>query len=261
VKTEQVVSKNVLGALPGTQHPEEWILYTSHWDHLGVGEPDATGDKIYNGAVDNAAGSAQMLELARAFAAAPRTQRSIGFLWVTAEEQGLLGSEYYGSNPLYPLAKTVANLNTDAPSPTGPAKNFSTSGNAPLTLQDMLIEEGQKLGRHYTADSHPEAGYFFRSDHFSLAKRGVPAISFGSGEDLLDGGSAAGSAWEDAYREKHYHQPSDQIGADWRSDGIVEDAKLLYALGHRLADSREWPQWKDGAEFKALRDATAGERP
>ncbi|MET0280222.1 MAG: M28 family metallopeptidase [Steroidobacteraceae bacterium] len=260
VKSEEVVSKNVLAVLTGTQHADEFILYTSHWDHLGVGEPDATGDNIYNGAVDNAAGSAQLLEIARTFAKSPRTRRSLAFLWVTAEEQGLLGSEYYGSNPVYPLAKTVANLNTDAPSPTAPAKNFTTSGDAPLTLQDMLVEEGRKLQREYSPDSHPEAGYFFRSDHFSLAKRGVPAISFGSGDNLVEGGTEAGTAWEDAYRDKHYHAPSDQIGAEWRSDGIVEDAKLLYALGHRLAESREWPAWKDGAEFKALRDASAAER-
>ncbi len=260
VKTEQVVSKNVLGVVPGTAHADEWILYTSHWDHLGVGEPDAAGDTIYNGAVDNAAGSAQMLEIARAFAKAPRTQRSTVFLWVTAEERGLLGSEYYGANPVYPLAKTVANLNTDAPKPAGPARDFSTSGNAPLTLQDMLVEEGAKLGRTYQPDAHPEAGYFFRSDHFSLAKRGVPAISFRSGEDLVEGGREAGTVVEAEYREKHYHQPSDQIGADWRSDGIADDARLLYALGRRLAQSREWPEWKDGAEFKAIRDASAAER-
>jgi Zn-dependent M28 family amino/carboxypeptidase len=260
LKNDRVTSKNVVGVLTGKQHPDEWILYTSHWDHLGTGEAEGDKDRIYNGAIDNAAGSAQLLEIARAFARAGAPARSVAFLWVAAEEQGLLGSEYYATNPLYPLEKTVANINTDAPNSTAPAKNFTTSGDAPLTLQDMLVEEGRKLGRSYSSDTHPEAGYFFRSDHFSFAKRGVPAISFGSGDDLVEGGTAAGEAWEKAYRENRYHQAADEVGPDWRSDGIADDAKLLYALGRRLADSREWPEWKEGAEFKAARDGSAAQR-
>ena len=261
VSREQVVSKNVLGVLPGTSHAEEWVLYTAHWDHLRIGTPDADGDAIFNGAVDNAAGVAQLLEVARAFAKASRTQRSIGFLFVAAEEQGLLGSEYYATHPLYPLSTTVAVLNTDSPRPTAPARDFMTSGDAPVTLQDMLVEVGKGLDRQHSPDSRTEAGLFFRSDHFSFAKRGVPAISYKSGNDLREGGVEAGNAWAVAYDRDRYHQPNDEYDpATWRSDGIAADAALLYALGRRLADSRDWPEWKAGSEFKAVRDATAAER-
>jgi Zn-dependent M28 family amino/carboxypeptidase len=260
VAKEQVTSRNVVAVLPGTTHPDEWVLYTSHWDHLGTIPGTQGGDSIFNGAVDNAAGCAQLLEIGRNLARAGRTERSIGLLFVTAEERGLLGSEYYAVNPLYPLAKTVAILNTDAPAAAGPARDFSTAGDAASTLQDLLIESGRKAGRHYTPDSKPEAGKFYRSDHFSFAKRGVPAISFKSGEDLQDGGVAAGKAWAEAYTAARYHQPGDEIGAGWRSDGIAADGVLLYSLGRQLANSRSWPGWKAGAEFKAIRDASAAER-
>jgi Zn-dependent M28 family amino/carboxypeptidase len=261
VQLQQVVSKNVVAVLPGSTRPEEWVLYTAHWDHLGVGTPDKDGDSIFNGAVDNAAGVAQVLEIARVFAHAPRTQRSMGFLFVTAEEQGLLGSEYYATHPLYPLAKTVADLNTDSPRPTAPSKDFLTAGDAAVTLQDLVAEVGQRFGRRHSPDPKPEAGLFYRSDHFSLAKRGVPAISYKSGNDLTEGGEAAGKAWIEAYDRDRYHQPNDEFDAKaWRSDGIAADAALLYAVGRRLADSREWPEWKAGSEFKAIRDTTAAER-
>jgi Zn-dependent M28 family amino/carboxypeptidase len=261
VKREQVVSSNIMAVLPGRKQADEWVLYTAHWDHLGVREPDADGDAIFNGAVDNAAGVAQLLEIARAFQKAPRTSRSLGFLFVGAEEQGLLGSEYYATHPLYPLEKTVANLNTDSPRPMSPAHDFMTSGDAPLTLMDSLIEEAGKLKRRHSPDSRPEAGLFFRSDHFSLAKRGVPAISFKSGENLDEGGVAAGKAWSEAYNKDRYHQPNDEFDAKtWRSDGIAADAALLYALGRRLAESREWPEWKDGSEFKAIREVSKAQR-
>ena len=260
VQSDQVVSKNVVAVLKGRKRPDEWVLYTAHWDHLGV-IPDGHGrDSIYNGAVDNAAGVAQLLEIARNFAHGRRTRRSLGFLFVTAEEKGLLGSEYYATHPLYPLALTVADINTDAPYPTGPAQDFSTAGDAPSTLQDLLIEAGSKFGRSFTPDTNPQAGYFYRSDHFSFAKRGVPAISFKSGADLKQGGTAAGKAWEQIYRANRYHQPGDEMGGDWRSDGIAADGLLLYTLGRQLANSRRWPQWKKGAEFKAARDASASQR-
>ena len=261
VQRQQVVSKNVVAVLPGSTHADEWVLYTAHWDHLGVGTADKDGDAIFNGAVDNAAGVAQLLEIARIHAQAPHTQRSLGFMFVTAEEQGLLGSEYYATHPLYPLAKTVADLNTDSPRPTAPAKDFLTSGDAPVTLQDIVAEVARGLGRRHSPDTQPQAGLFYRSDHFSLAKRGVPAISYKSGNDLSEGGVAAGKAWMEAYDRDRYHQPNDEFDAKtWRSDGIAADAQLLYAAGRRLADSREWPEWKAGSEFKAIRDATAAER-
>jgi Zn-dependent M28 family amino/carboxypeptidase len=262
VKQQQVTSKNVMAVLPGDEYPDEWVLYTAHWDHLGVIPDPKGGDIIYNGALDNAAGCAQVLEIARTFAKARHTKRSLGFLFVTAEEKGLLGSEYYATNPLYPLAKTVAVLNTDAPrSAAGPMKDFSTAGDVPSTLQDQLIEAGGRFGWSYSPDPRPEAGSFYRSDHFSFAKRGVPAISYKSGQDLKNGGVDAGKAWAEAYNDKRYHQPDDEIGDDWRSDGIAADGALLYVLGRQLADSHRWPEWKPSAEFKAVRDASAAERP
>ncbi|MDP1737231.1 MAG: M28 family metallopeptidase [Caulobacter sp.] len=260
VKHEVIISKNVVGLLPGTTRPDETVFYTAHWDHLGIGRPDAKGDTIYNGAVDNATGTAALLEMARLYKAAPRTDRSIVFLWVTAEERGLLGSEYYAANPLYPLSTTVGVLNTDALDPTGPARDFTISGNAKLELLDMLVAEGAKRSRTYTPDPSPEAGYFFRSDHFPFAKRGVPAISFGSGQDMLNGGLAAGQAFDQTYRTSMYHQPADEWSDSWSMDGMAADIALLYGLGRDLATSKRWPEWGEGSEFKAARDATRGER-
>ncbi|HET6535733.1 MAG TPA: M28 family metallopeptidase [Sphingomicrobium sp.] len=253
-------SHNVVGYLPGTKYPDETVIYSAHWDHLGIGKPDETGDTIYNGALDNATGTAQLIEQARVFAHEPRTQRSVVFLAVTAEEKGLLGSEYYAQNPIFPAAKTAGVINTDGGSIHGPAKNFTISGNAKLGLLDMLIAEGKKQGRYYTPDPHPEAGYFYRSDHFSFAKVGVPAISFGDGNDLVNGGTARGEALSKEYTEKHYHQPSDEWQASWDFTGMAQDANLLHNLGRDLANSRDWPQWSPDSEFKAIRDKSAADR-
>ncbi|MCF8503768.1 MAG: M28 family peptidase [Caulobacter sp.] len=260
VKHEVIISKNVVAILPGATRPGETILHTAHWDHLGIGRPDAKGDAIYNGAVDNATGTAAMLEMARLYKAGPRLDRSIVFLWVTAEERGLLGSEYYADNPLYPLATTVGVLNTDALKPVGPAKDFTISGSAKLELLDMLVAEGAKVGRTYTPDPYTEAGYFFRSDHFPFAKQGVPAISFGSGLDLVSGGVPAGDAWQAAYRKDQYHQPADEWSDAWPLDGMASDIRLLVQLGKSLAGSDVWPAWGEGSEFKAARDASAAAR-
>jgi Zn-dependent M28 family amino/carboxypeptidase len=236
------------------------VIYSAHWDHLGVGAPDAKGDRIYNGAVDNATGTAALIELGRAFAHGPRPQRSVIFLNVTAEEKGLLGSEYYAANPLYPLAKTAGVLNVDALDPHGPARNFTISGSARLGLLDDLVVRAKSFGMVYTPDPKPEAGYFFRSDHFSFAKRGVPAVSFGSGNDWVDGGMAAGKAAEDDYTEKRYHQPADEWQADWPFTGMARDLQLLYTVGNELANSDAWPDWSRDAEFRAIRDTSAAER-
>ena len=260
-KTNVITSHNVVGLLPGKTRPDETIIYSAHWDHLGIGQPDATGDRIYNGALDNATGIAQLIEQARVFAHQPRTDRSIVFLAVTAEEKGLLGSEYYAQNPVYPAAKTVAVINTDGGSIWGPAKNFTISGNAKLGLLDDLIAEGKKQGRYYSPDPHPEAGHFFRSDHFSFAKVGVPAISFGDGNDLVKGGIARGEALGDEYVTKHYHQPSDEWQASWDFTGMAQDVQLMHNLGRDLANSRDWPDWGADSEFRAIRDKTSGERP
>jgi len=260
VDVATIVSHNIAGRIVGSKYPNETIVYSAHWDHLGVGQPDAKGDRIYNGAVDNGDGTSVLLEMARAFAHARRPQRSVLFLAVTAEERGLLGSEYYAANPLYPLATTVGMLNTDGLSTAGPARDFSISGSAKLGLLDDLIEEGKKQGRSFTPDAHPEAGSFYRSDHFTLAKRGVPAISIESGEDLVNGGREAGRADAEAYIRDKYHQPADEWTPAWNATGQVQDAELMFNLGQRLANSREWPNWSKDSEFRATRDKTKAAR-
>jgi Zn-dependent M28 family amino/carboxypeptidase len=255
-----ITSHNVVGLLPGKKYPDETVIYTAHWDHLGIGKPDTRGDTIYNGAVDNGTGIAQLIEQARAFVRGPRPDRSVVFLAVTAEEKGLLGSEYYATHPLYPLGKTVGVLNTDSMGVWGPEKNFSISGTAKLDLLDDLIAAGKQEGRYFTPDPHPESGGFYRSDHFSFAKQGVPAISFKPGNDLLNGGIARGEALESDYTAKRYHQPADEFDPKWDFRGMAQDAYLLHLVGERLANSREWPNWSPVSEFRARRDQSAAER-
>jgi len=258
--TSVATSHNIVGLLPGSKYPDETVIYSAHWDHLGIGKPDATGDRIYNGAIDNGTGVSQLIEQARAFAEGPRPERSVVFMAVTAEEKGLLGSEYYATHPLYPLGKTVGVINTDVMNVWGREKNFTIRGTAKLGLLDDLIAEGKKQGRYYTQDPHPETGGFYRSDHFSFAKVGVPAFSFGPGLDLVNGGTAAGEAHAREYNQLHYHQPSDEWSSKWDYSGVIEDAQLLHMLGERLADSREWPNWSADSEFRAERDKTAADR-
>jgi Zn-dependent M28 family amino/carboxypeptidase len=260
VDTSVITSHNIVGMVEGGTRPHETVIYSGHWDHLGVGAPDAKGDRIYNGAVDNATGTAALIEMGRAFAQGPKPARTVVFLNVTAEEKGLLGSEYYAANPLYPLATTVGVLNMDALDPHGPARNFTISGSAKLGLLDDLIATAKPYGMTYTADPKPEAGYFFRSDHFSFAKRGVPAVSFGSGNDWVDGGLAAGKAAEDDYTAKRYHQPADEWQASWTFTGMARDLKVLYSVGNDLANSGQWPNWSKDSEFRGIRDASAAER-
>jgi Zn-dependent M28 family amino/carboxypeptidase len=259
-KTEVINAYNVAGMVAGKTRPQETIIYTAHHDHLGVGEPDANGDRIYNGALDNATGIAHLIEQARAFARRPRPDRSVLFLAVGAEEKGLLGAEYYVANPLFPLGKTVAVLNTDSMGPYGRARNFGIAGTAKLGLLDMVIAEGKRQGRSFSGDPRPEAGSFYRSDHFAFAKAGVPAISWRSGTDLENGGTARGMALAQDYTAKRYHQPDDEYSPDWNFSGIVQDAQLLHAVGRRLATSNDWPNWSEDSEFRGLRDQSAGER-
>ena len=259
-RTEVITSQNVVGIVPGTAHPDETIVYSAHWDHLGIGKPDANGDRIYNGAIDNGTGLAQLIEQGRSFAAGPRPQRSVVFMAVTAEEKGLLGSEYYAANPIYPAGKTVGMINTDVMSVAGAARDFSIRGSAKLGLLDDLIEEGARLGRTYTPDAHPETGGFYRSDHFTFAKAGIPAISLTPGQDLFNGGVARAEQVSTTYTSKYYHQPDDEWSPNWDYSGMISDATLLHALGLRLANSREWPNWSRDSEFRAARDRTAAER-
>jgi Zn-dependent M28 family amino/carboxypeptidase len=260
VDAQVITSKNVIAMREGSQHPDQYVVYSGHWDHLGIGLPDAKGDRIYNGAVDNATGIAALLELARVYAAAPAPQRSVLFLAVTAEEKGLLGSEYYASNPVYPLAKTVGVINMDALSPFGKARDFTISGSAKLDLLDRLTAKAKQAGLSFSPDPKPEAGHFFRSDHFPFAKRGVPAISFGSGEHWEQGGVAAGKKEAERYVKENYHQPSDEWHAEWTFEGMARDLGILYAVGRELADSNAWPNWSKDSEFRAAREQSASER-
>ncbi|MEX2110121.1 MAG: M28 family metallopeptidase [Gemmatimonadaceae bacterium] len=260
IKRETIRSKNVIGRLAGTTHPGETILYGAHWDHLGVGAPDARGDSIYNGAVDNATGIAAVLDLARVFAAGPRPQRSLVFAFWAAEEKGLLGSEYYANNPVYPLETTVAGFNIDALSPTGRARDVLVVGSGQTDIEDRLAAVLAANNRVVTPDASPEAGYFFRSDHFPMAKLGVPMLYMDSGIDLLTGGTAAGRAFDVTYRRDMYHQPADEYDATWNLAGIAEDVAVLHQLGMQLANSREWPNYRTTSEFRPVRDKSAATR-
>jgi Zn-dependent M28 family amino/carboxypeptidase len=258
VKRETVVSKNVVGRLAGTSHPDQTILYTAHWDHLGIGKPDETGDRIFNGAADNASGIAALLELARLFGSAPKPARSVVFLAVTAEEKGLLGSEYYATHPLFPLETTVGDINMDHLGLFGRTKDFSTFG--ANTLVDEIAAAGREQGRTLAPDPKPEAGSFFRSDHFPLSKVGVPAVSFKPGDDLVNGGKKKGVALREDFNATKYHQPKDEWSETLDFTGEAQDVALLYNVGRLLANSTRWPEWKAGSEFKALRDQSAQRR-
>ncbi|WP_443750709.1 M28 family metallopeptidase [Asticcacaulis solisilvae] len=258
VESSEIVTHNIIGRLPGTGHPDETILYTAHWDHLGICAPEAK-DRICNGAVDNGTGVGTLMELARAFGKT-HNDRSVVFIAFTAEESGLLGSEYYASNPLYPLARTVAGINMDALNVNGATRDIEVIGSGQSSLEDLLAKYAKKQGRVLEPDQMPEAGSFFRSDHFTLVKRGVPMLNAGSGQDLVKGGLRAGRAAADDYIRNRYHQPGDEWSAKWDLSGLVQDATLYYEIGRDLANSRQWPAWRDTSEFKAARDATAADR-
>lgn len=260
VKSDVITSHNVVARLEGSKHPDETLIYSAHWDHIGVGKPDGRGDTIFNGALDNASGTAALLELARGFAQGPTPERSVVFLAVTAEEKGLLGSEFYASKPLYPLDTTVAVINMDGMNPFVPSRDFGIYGTAKLELLDQLKSVAAQSKLRYTPDPKPQAGYFFRSDHFSFAKRGVPALSYAAGQDWEVGGVAAGKAAADDYTAKRYHQQGDEWKPDWTFAGAARDLGVLYALGQQLADSRQWPNWSQDSEFRATRDASAAAR-
>ncbi|WP_121118824.1 M28 family metallopeptidase [Croceibacterium ferulae] len=247
-------SKNVVGLLPGAERPEEYVLYSGHWDHLGRCTPAPDGDDICNGAIDNATGIAALVALAEANRAAGPAARSQVFLAVTAEESGLLGSEYYGANPVFPLAQTVGGVNMDAIAMAGPARDVTVIGGGKSELDAVLEQALAASGRTITPDPSPQAGYYYRSDHFSLAKRGVPMFYIDSGQDLVEGGTAAGAAYDAAYRDNAYHGPKDEYDPDWNWDGIVSDVGLFYRLGRMLADGDSWPNWYPDDEFRRIRD-------
>ncbi len=263
VRTERVQSRNVLAKLPGKTHPDETIMLAAHWDTFGIGEPDAQGRKIRPGANDDALGVAGVLELARAFSHAPRTDRTLVFAAWTAEESGLLGSETFGQHPLFPLSKTVADLTIDILQTAGPARDVVLIGAGQNALEDELARAAAAQGRTVTPDAKPERGLFYRADHFSLAKRGVPTLllmGIGGGADLITGGRAAGDAWVTDYTQHCYHQTCDAWSPTWDLRGAAADVDLFYRVALGLANSRQWPEWRATSEFKALRDTSSSER-
>ena len=250
-------SKNVVGKLEGSDplQRDQYVIYTAHWDHLGIG-PEVNGDKIYHGAADNASGVAGMLELAGAFAQAqPPPKRSILFLSVTAEEKGLLGSQYYAEHPLYPLKKTVADINMDGMNLLGRTSDVEIVGMGQSTLDDELRAAAMQQGRVVKPDAEPEKGYYYRSDHFNFAKVGVPALDPSEGLDFLGKPPGWGMKMRDKYTREDYHKPSDQIKPYWDLSGAVQDLQLLGEVGYRIANLKTFPIWKTGSEFKAKRDA------
>ncbi|OZA92378.1 MAG: peptidase M28 [Erythrobacter sp. 34-65-8] len=247
-------SQNVIGILPGSERPDEYVMHTAHWDHLGRCTPAPDGDDICNGAVDNATGTAALVALAEAHAKAGAPPRSLVFLAVTAEEQGLLGADYYAANPVFPLAQTVGGINMDAFLVAGPSKDVTAVGQGKSLLDEFLNAALEADGRVAKADPTPEAGYYYRSDHFAFAKRGVPMLYLDGGEDLIEGGVEAGQKIAKDYRDNRYHGPKDEFDESWSWDGVMADLQLYYRIGRMLASSTSWPNWVEGDEFKATRD-------
>jgi Zn-dependent M28 family amino/carboxypeptidase len=255
-------SNNIVAILPGSARPDESVLFTGHWDHLGNdSDKDDGEDHIYNGAIDNGGGLAAALEIAEAFGAMPtRPERSIVVMLPTLEESGLLGSRYYAEHPLLPLEKVVGVINMDAPPIIGRTKNFAVSGFGQNDLQDLLSEVLATQHRVAEDEPTPERGFYFRSDHFNFARKGVPALHARSGQDHVSKGADFGRAQVEEYTNLRYHKPGDEFDPEWDYAGLVEDVNVYFEIGRRLATSAQWPEWKEGSEFKAIRDASKAER-
>lgn len=257
---ERKQSRNVIGVLPGKERPKETIIYTAHWDHLGTNPKLEGADKIYNGAVDNATGVAALLEIAEKFAAKGEADRSVVFMAVTAEESGLLGSKYYTEHPLFPLALTAGVINMDALSPHGKTKDISVVGFHKNNMSKYLQQPAEKNDRELKPGENADAGTYFRSDHFSFAKKGVPALYIESGSNYIEGGEELGKKYSEDYVTNRYHSPSDEYDPSWELTGMTADLNLLYLAGRSLAETDEWPTWNEGVAFKRTRQETAGER-
>ena len=263
VQLEKIESRNVLAKLPGARRPDETIMVSAHWDAYGLGEPDAQGRRVRPGANDDALGTAGVLELARVLKAAPPLDRSVVFAAWTAEESGLLGSEAYATDPIYPLAKTVANLTLDILQTAGPARDVILVGEGQSDLEDDLERAAAKQGRIVTLESLPQNGLFFRADHFSLARRGVPVLlimGIAGGADLIDGGRAAGDQWIADYIATCYHQTCDAWDPNWDLRGATQDIALFLTIIQELGNSTRWPQWQPGSEFQAIRELSVDAR-
>ncbi|PSJ43623.1 peptidase M28 [Sphingomonas deserti] len=255
IKATPFTSRNVIARLTGAERPDEIVLYGAHWDANGRNGADRSGDTIRNGAIDNATGTAELLEVARAFAAGKRPARTVVFAAWTAEEKGLLGANFYAAHPLAPLARTVAVINLDPHLVLPAARNIELVGGGRTPLEADLARVAKSQGLRTDPEPNPEAGWYFRSDHFPFARRGVPALSFRAGRDLVEGGREAGDAIVSAYNARCYHQPCDEFSAAWTFAGTAQEAQVAFALGSELADSAAWPTWNEGNEFKPLRDA------
>jgi Zn-dependent M28 family amino/carboxypeptidase len=263
VTHEEIASHNVIGRIPGAKRPDEVVTLGAHWDAYGKGEPDAAGRIYRAGANDDALGVAGLLEIARALKSRPAPDRSVAFMFWTAEERGLLGSEFYAANPLYPMEKTVANLALDILQTAGAANDVVLVGQGQDTLEDDMARIARAQGRTVTPESLPERGLFYRADHFSFAKRGVPVLlqmGIAGASDLKKGGRVAGQAWIDQYTGQCYHQACDAWDESWNLAGAVQDIELVGTMAQELANSTRWPTWKAGSEFKALRDKSAAAR-
>src|SRR5262245_33037605 len=249
---ETRVTHNVIGVLPGRVRPNETIIYSAHWDHLGHC-PAVNGDDICNGALDNASGTSALIELGRRFAAQGPGERSVAFIATTSEEQGLLGALYYSQHPVFAQRDTVADINIDGINNMGPTHDIEVVGYGKSQMDDLIAQAAAAQGRRVAPDSNPEAGYFFRADQLHFAQIGVPVLYTSNGIDMLNGGEARGRELNDAYTANNYHKPSDEVTPEWDMTGGAEDMELLYAVGRRLADGDEWPQWRENAEFRAAR--------
>jgi Zn-dependent M28 family amino/carboxypeptidase len=256
-------SYNVGALLRGSQRPDEVFIYTAHWDHLGTDPAAAEGeDAIFNGAVDNATGIAALLELARSFAALPRApERSVAFLAVTAEESGLLGSAWYAEHPPIPMNRTVGGINMDALQVYGPTHDVVVVGYGSSELEDILRARAQRQNRIIKPEEHPERGYYYRSDHFNLAKKGAPMLYAKSGSDHTELGPDYLSAKSDEYLRNRYHSPRDEIGEDWDLRGLVQDIELYFGIGLEVADRDAWPNWYEDNEFRSIRERSLGNAP
>jgi Zn-dependent M28 family amino/carboxypeptidase len=253
--TRNVISRNVVALLPGSRHADEYVIYMAHWDHFGM-NPALEGDQIYNGALDNATGTAALIELAKAFRKLERPpHRSIVFLAVTAEEQGLLGSEYYAAHSIFPAAKTVAAINMDSLNIYGPMKDITIIGYGLSELDQYVEAAAKEQGRTVSPDPTPEKGSYFRSDHFPFAKHGIPALDPKNGTDSVEHGKEWTLAQDAKYTAENYHKPSDEFDPGWDLSGAIDDLRLLFKVGYRLAMESTFPNWKEGTEYRAKRDA------
>ena len=263
VNLSRINSQNVIGKLTGSKYPNETVSFGGHWDAYGIGPADAQGRTMRPGALDDALGLAAMLEDARLFASRPRPQRTLVFAAWTGEERGLLGSEYYAQHPLFPMETMVANLTFDTLQPVGPVRDVVLVGRGQSEMEDYLATAAKAQGRYVTSENHPERGLFYRADHFSLAKRGVPVLldmALAGAYDMANGGRAAGERWLDDFTARCYHQTCDAWSPTWNLQGAAQEAELFYAIGDRLANSRDWPQWRPTSEFAKIRAQSASAR-